>query len=1028
MRINKIFAADNSLVCVVDGHRQARALSSIIGPNQTLPVSRARIVLFQVSEALGFIHSKRVRHSAVCSQGIVLTFASGASAEPSTWTEQTVKARLLDCGILNVMGVEESHKAHGVVGTPVEMLTYLAPEILCGGEETFKSDVWSLGCVFYEMLAGSTPFFTYLSSACKNGKCVDGQLLHFRKLLTGRVKPKWPPQLQRACQKLLENMLNPVESRRPSCDELSLASAHGVGDFVDGGTKSKKRRTLRQPIAKRLSRMPTLKFEKPPDSDDDIFAGLDEQDDGQQALQQPQKMSLTLPIDQPSNLAEDLDVDGARTTPARFSNFGGEKNKSLVKKASSGASPQASRRDTPLNIGMVPKKSNSLPKQSVIMEEDEEEVNMDENGQQTEKVQQQQPVRQSTVRESSAKRESSTTHRESSARPSARRESTSKSRPSVPRELSVPRERSDPHVSMQKASIASAPAHQPSVRPSSPARPSGAQSTPAKYSMAPPKVNELGRQSATNEFGMPPRQTVRQSEIFDIFAKSDSEPEDQYHPHRRSTFTPAPRKSRKSSVDPHPRPTNYSTAKSSVARSTMAKGEGKGGRHSSIRQSSVDRGRDSERYSKGQGKGRASSRSPSRRISNLPPHPKDSIYSRDSLYSRDSYRSQSPSPANHHHYYEQPHHPPAPVYPQYPPPPAEVNNRYSGSPVDRTSWRESSAGPSHHEQSPTAPNPAPSMKPEPLPMAHEFGEDVSEEVRTPIQKLQSIHNLDEMTPDNKKSFIKKKSTLPQNEFFLEDSPSRKHSTLSHGSPVGKKKPTMKKPPSKLQTMPSIRESSVYDDAADFFPTPVGVEQGYVGQDQVRDQDRNSYYSNYDGSEYDRRGSKWSKRDSTYSNNYDDCRNSSYSAQDQIVPYGRQSTVRSSYVSSAPRHSMMSVAPRNSRSSVAKKRRSSLGAISDFAKNIKESIVGTGDSRRGSKSEERPPPKSVTDPYFPVRILRSYNAMLKFASDVHGHGIPTDNLVLFFYFYVDIFFYEIRNIFLFPDLFYVQFLRFYYEIV
>ena len=35
---------------------------------------------------------------------------------------------------------------------------YLAPEILQGGPHTYMTDLWSLGCVFYEMYTGHPPF------------------------------------------------------------------------------------------------------------------------------------------------------------------------------------------------------------------------------------------------------------------------------------------------------------------------------------------------------------------------------------------------------------------------------------------------------------------------------------------------------------------------------------------------------------------------------------------------------------------------------------------------------------------------------------------------------------------------------------------------------------------------------------------------------------------------------------------------------------------------------------------------------
>jgi serine/threonine-protein kinase ULK2 len=50
--------------------------------------------------------------------------------------------------------LEAAAMAHSVCGTPL----YMAPEVFDRKEYGAKVDIWSMGCVLYEMLVGSTPF------------------------------------------------------------------------------------------------------------------------------------------------------------------------------------------------------------------------------------------------------------------------------------------------------------------------------------------------------------------------------------------------------------------------------------------------------------------------------------------------------------------------------------------------------------------------------------------------------------------------------------------------------------------------------------------------------------------------------------------------------------------------------------------------------------------------------------------------------------------------------------------------------
>ena len=108
-----------------------------------LPVEDALQITREVADALSYAHSRGVIHRDIKPENILL--AGG-------------HARVADFGIaraVSVAGLETLTATGLVVGTP----TYMSPE-QAGGEKNLdgRSDVYSLGCVCYEMLAGQPPF------------------------------------------------------------------------------------------------------------------------------------------------------------------------------------------------------------------------------------------------------------------------------------------------------------------------------------------------------------------------------------------------------------------------------------------------------------------------------------------------------------------------------------------------------------------------------------------------------------------------------------------------------------------------------------------------------------------------------------------------------------------------------------------------------------------------------------------------------------------------------------------------------
>ena len=85
------------------------------------------------------MHDRKILHRDLKSQNIFLT------------SQHFVK--MGDFGIAKVLN-KTAELANTIVGTPY----YLSPEIIENKPYNFKSDIWSLGILLYEMMARKQPF------------------------------------------------------------------------------------------------------------------------------------------------------------------------------------------------------------------------------------------------------------------------------------------------------------------------------------------------------------------------------------------------------------------------------------------------------------------------------------------------------------------------------------------------------------------------------------------------------------------------------------------------------------------------------------------------------------------------------------------------------------------------------------------------------------------------------------------------------------------------------------------------------
>jgi serine/threonine protein kinase len=123
---------------------QGESLAALLRRERRLPAQRAARIAAQLAEALWAIHRVAIVHRDVKPSNVMLTGAG---------------VKLVDFGIAvetQGEGLDEQTRtaAHLVVGTAA----YLAPERVHGGRGGPEADLYALGVVLYQMLAGRLPF------------------------------------------------------------------------------------------------------------------------------------------------------------------------------------------------------------------------------------------------------------------------------------------------------------------------------------------------------------------------------------------------------------------------------------------------------------------------------------------------------------------------------------------------------------------------------------------------------------------------------------------------------------------------------------------------------------------------------------------------------------------------------------------------------------------------------------------------------------------------------------------------------
>ncbi|QFY13164.1 protein kinase [Nonomuraea phyllanthi] len=134
---------------VIEGERLALVMDLVEGGDlrtllrqrDTLPPAEAAQLMAQVADALATAHAAGIVHRDIKPGNVLIDGATG-------------QVRLTDFGVARIVHGPGLTRTTSIIGTPV----YLSPEVADGNAPTPAVDVYALGLILYELLAGRPPF------------------------------------------------------------------------------------------------------------------------------------------------------------------------------------------------------------------------------------------------------------------------------------------------------------------------------------------------------------------------------------------------------------------------------------------------------------------------------------------------------------------------------------------------------------------------------------------------------------------------------------------------------------------------------------------------------------------------------------------------------------------------------------------------------------------------------------------------------------------------------------------------------
>ena len=174
------FAQEADRAYIVMEYVDGVDLYDILAEAKRMPAEVAALIARGVAEGLEHAHSRGIVHRDIKPSNIILS--------------KKGEIKIMDFGIARDPGKSDLTRAGLAVGTPA----YMAPEQIRGDTVDFRTDLFAVGIVLYEMLAGSKPWVE------EEGRSITIKVLDEPMVPLLSVAPDVPPTLAAIVERCLK--------------------------------------------------------------------------------------------------------------------------------------------------------------------------------------------------------------------------------------------------------------------------------------------------------------------------------------------------------------------------------------------------------------------------------------------------------------------------------------------------------------------------------------------------------------------------------------------------------------------------------------------------------------------------------------------------------------------------------------------------------------------------------------------------------------------------------------------------------